>query len=229
MNLMKALIVGALACSAIQNPSQTATPSQSALSADPKGWVDLLADKSLRDWVRVPLGPVGQLPAGKAEDQSPWKVDPAGTLTCKGDEAGHEMFRYATEQGDFVLHAEWKFTKLEGDKAYNSGVFVKAAADGATWFQAQTGAAGGYLFGAVPVGGKIGRVNLRDTMIENRVKPAGEWNVYEIKASGKTLTLWVNGAVVNEYAECDVARGFIGLESEGYRIEFRELKLKRLQ
>jgi hypothetical protein len=149
-------------------------------------------------------------------------------LLCEGDKAGHEMLRYGTELGDFVLHVEWRFTKLEGEKPYNSGVFVKTAADGSTWFQAQTGPAGGYLFGNLPVNKTPQRVSLREKMTENRVKPAGEWNVYEIKAVGRTLTLWVNGAVVNEYAECEVARGFIGLEAEGYRIEFRNVKLKRL-
>ncbi len=212
-----------------QAPSQPAPASPSALQADPRGWVDLLADKTLKDWTRVPLGPVGQLPAGKPDDPSPWHMDPAGAaLMCDGDKAGHEMFRYGPELGDFVLHAEWRFTKLEGDKAYNSGVFVRASADGATWFQAQTGPAGGYLFGAAPVNGKPGRVNLRDKMAENRVKPAGEWNTYEIRAVGKTMTLWVNGAVVNEYTECEVPRGYVGLEAEGYRIEFRNLMLKRI-
>ena len=109
------------------------------------------------------------------------------------------MFRYGSEVGDFVLHVEWRFTKLEGDQPYNSGVFVRTGADGAIWLQAQTGAAGGYLFGNAPVNGTAQRVNLRQEMSENRVKAAGEWNTYEIRAVGKRIALWVNGAVVNEY------------------------------
>jgi len=60
-----------------------------------------------------------------------------------------------------------------------------------------------------------------------RVRPAGEWNVYEIVARGRTLSLWVNGAVTSEIA-IDVPRGHFGLEAEGWRIEFRSLKVKRL-
>jgi hypothetical protein len=222
MYLIRGFVVGALALAAVQ------APAPSALVSDPKGWVDLLADKGLKDWTRVPLGAVGQLPAGNVSDPSPWKLDPSGqVLVCEGDKAGHEMFRYGAELGDFVLHAEWRFTRLEGEKPYNSGVFVRTSADGATWLQAQTGPAGGYLFGNVLVSGTAQRVNLRDKMKENRVAPAGEWNTYEIRAVGKALTLWVNGAVVSEYPECEVPRGFIGLEAEGYRIEFRNLKLKR--
>ena len=71
-------------------------------------------------------------------------------------------------------------------------------------------------------------VNLRQKMSANRVKPAGEWNVYEIRAVGKQIALWVNGAVVNEFADCEVPRGYFGLEAEGYRVEFRNIQLKRL-
>jgi len=227
MRLVTTALFGALALAAMQAPAQAPTPS--AMATDPTGWIDLLSDRTLKDWTRVPLGAVGQLPAGQSGDPSPWTLDQAsGTLLCQGDKSGHEMFRYGKELGDFVLHAEWRFTKLEGEKPYNSGVYVRTSADGAIWFQAQTGPTGGYLFGNAPVGGAPQRVNLRQQMTENRVKPAGEWNVYEVRAAGKTLALWVNGAVVNEYTECEVPRGYVGLEAEGYRIEFRVLKVKPL-
>jgi hypothetical protein len=220
---MLALLLGLFA--AWQAPTPTSTPA--TLTSDPKGWVDLLADKSLNQWTRVSLTPVGQLPAGDVLGPSPWKLAPSNDLlVCEGDKAGHEMFRFAQEVGDFVLHVEWRYAGPPSDKPYNSGVFARASADGAIWHQAQTGAAGGYLFAATLVDGKPGRVNLRDKMAENRVKPAGEWNVYEIRASGRTLSLWVNGAVVSEFTNCEVPRGYVGLEAEGYRMEFRNLKLK---
>jgi len=209
--------------------AQAPAASQAALEADPKGWMDLLADKTLKEWTRVPLGAVGQLPAGDVSGPSPWKLDPSGdALVCEGDKTGHEMYRFTREGGDFVLHVEWRFTKLEGERPYNAGVFVRTSADGAIWHQAQTGPGGGYLFGNTLVKGAPQRVNLRDKMAENRVKPAGEWNVYEIRAEGRILSLWVNGAVVSEFTECEVPRGYVGLEAEGYRIEFRNVKLKAL-
>jgi len=61
-----------------------------------------------------------------------------------------------------------------------------------------------------------------------RVKPAGEWNILEVTARGKTLTLWVNGAVTCQFDACGMAQGRVGLEGEGYRIEFRNLKVKPL-
>jgi hypothetical protein len=38
----------------------------------------------------------------------------------------------------------------------------------------------------------------------------------------------VNGEVTSELDNTDVTKGYIGLEAEGYRIEFRNLKLKSL-
>ena len=224
MTVPKCLILGRLAVLVPQ-----AAPTPSALESAPSGWTDLLADRTLKSWVRVPLGPAGKLPAGTAGAPSPWTLNPAdGVLTCDGPTVGHEMLRLVEDVGDMVLHVEWRFTKLEGEPPYNSGVYPRVNADGSVWFQAQTGPAGGYLFGSVPVDGQPQRVNLREKMIENRVKPAGEWNTYEVRAVGRTLALWVNGAVVSEYADCPLTRAYVGLEAEGYRIEFRNLKLKRL-
>jgi len=224
MPVANLLVLGLLAVLVPQ-----AAPVPSALESDPAGWTDLLADRAMKAWVRVPLGPAGKLPAGVADAPSPWALNPAdGVLTCDGTKVGHEMLRLAEDVGDMVLHVEWRFTKLEGEPPYNSGVYPRVNADGSAWFQAQTGPAGGYLFGNVPVDGKPQRVNLREKMLENRVKPAGEWNTYEIRAVGRTLALWVNGAVVSEYADCPLTRAYVGLEAEGYRIEFRSLRLKRL-
>ena len=86
--------------------------------------------------------------------------------------------------------------------------------------------AGGFLFGATPVNGAVTRFNLRQSMSENRVKPAGEWNIYELRAVGRQISLWVNGAVTSEFKECDVPRGYVGLEAEGYRVEYRNVQMK---
>ena len=51
----------------------------------------------------------------------------------------------------------------------------------------------------------------------------------EITAVGKVLTLWVNGAVTCQFEDCRRDKGYLGLEGEGYRIEFRNLKVKKLR
>jgi len=196
----------------------------SALESDAKGWTDILPNASFKGWTRLqflvttPMNPASQ-----------WKVDSANKLLiCEGDK-GHEWLRYNKELTNFIFHAEWRFVPIAGGKGYNSGVLARNSADGTIWHQAQVGdASGGFLMGETLVKGVKQRISLRDQMKQNPVKPAGEWNAYEIRAEGPKLTLWVNGVVTTEFTNLEVAKGFVGLEAEGYRIEFRNLKLKPL-
>jgi hypothetical protein len=196
----------------------------SALESNPGGWTDLMPDASLKGWTRLPFMTTEPL-----NPASQWKVDAANKLLiCEGDK-GHDFLRYDKELANFIFHAEWRFVPIPNGKGYNSGVMARNSADGVIWHQAQTGdASGGYLMGTTLVGGANQRLNLRAQMKENRVKPAGEWNVFEIRADGPKMTLWVNGAVTTEAANLEVLKGYIGLEGEGFRIEFRNLKLKVL-
>ena len=225
--LIPAVQTQAPAPAPLQAPMAIQAPTKSALESEPTGWQDLFADKTMKDWIRGPLGAAGQLRAGSMDEPSPWKMDPAtGILLCEGDKVGHEWIRFATEVADCVYHVEWRLTKVDGEPAYNSGVFVRSSADGKIWYQAQGTMAGGFLFGATPVNGAVTRFNLRQSMSENRVKPAGEWNTYELRAVGRQISLWVNGAVTSEFKECDVPRGHVGLEAEGYRVEYRNVQMK---
>jgi hypothetical protein len=187
-------------------------------------WTNILPDESLKGWTRIPIPSVDGL-----KPKLQWRVDAAQkALICTGD-GGHEWLRYDKEIGDFVLQVEWRFTpKTEEPKKYNSGIGVRLSKLGELWVQAQTGPTGGYLFGANLSDGAIKSFNLSKEMKENRVKPAGEWNLYEVRAQGDKITLSVNGVAVNEVSGIALRRGYIGLEAEGYEIAFRNLKLQLL-
>ena len=220
-------VVGFLSMISITTARAADTPS--ALESSAEGWTDLLADAgpSLKGWTRLAVKPGGKL---NSETDSQWSIEPkSGTLVCRGD-GGHEWLRYDKEVGDGVFHVEWRFTPVEGKKGkYNSGIYARNSADAKVWHQAQTGdASGGFLFGDTLVNGELKRVNLSKQVREPRVKPAGEWNTFEITCKGKLISLWVNGAVTAEIDSCEVPRGYLGLEAEGYRIEFRNVKLKTL-
>jgi hypothetical protein len=198
----------------------------SALERDPGGWTDLLAQAGprLEGWTRATIPPGRPL-----NPRSQWSLDAAtGHLVCAGD-GGHEWLRWDKELGDFIFHVEWRFTPVPGKRGYNSGVYARNSSDARIWHQAQTGdGSGGFLFGDTPMADKLQRINLSKQQRGSRVKPAGEWNTFEITCKGKDMTLWVNGAVTNEWHDCAVPRGYVGLEAEGYRIEFRNVKVKPL-
>jgi hypothetical protein len=195
------------------------------LLAQPDDEIDLLPNESLQGWTRIPIPAIDGL-----KPTLQWRVNSAEhTLVCSGN-GGHEWLRCDREFGDFILDVDWRFTpRAEGEKRYNSGIGVRLSKWGEIWYQAQTGLTGGYLFGQnFTPEGVLKSFNLSKEMKENRVKPAGEWNHYEIRAEGDRITLSVNGAVVNELPGVGLRRGYIGLEAEGYEITFKNLKLRVL-
>jgi hypothetical protein len=186
---------------------------------------DILPEESLKGWTRIPIPPVDGL-----KPQLQWRVDAAAhTLICTGD-GGHEWLRYDQPVGDFVLSVDWKFTPRTGGEQprYNSGIGVRLSRYGELWVQAQTGLSGGYLFGANFTGGAVKSFNLSKEMTANRVKPAGEWNHYEIRAEGDRISLSVNGEIVSDLTGVGLRTGYIGLEAEGYEITFKNLRLQSL-
>jgi hypothetical protein len=193
--------------------------SPSLLETDPAGWTSVQPGPDLAGWTRQPW------PASAALGSQQWSVDAAtGHLVCDG-KGGHEWLRLEGERGDAAFHVEWRFAAVEGADKYNSGVLARTSADLSAWHQAQVGLKGGFLFGVTPVDGVAKRITQEPAAM--RIRPAGEWNTYELVARGRTLSLWVNGAITSEIA-LDVPRGHLGLEAEGWRIEFRNLKVKAL-
>jgi hypothetical protein len=184
--------------------------------------VNLFPQNYQDQWTRItipPGHPVSQI--------AQWHIDAAKRqIVCDGN-GGHEWLRFNRELTNFTFHVQWRFTKLPGKPKYNSGVFFRNDTDGTIWHQAQTSPEGGYIFGQTPVDGKLTSFNEMKNMTENRIKPAGQWNTYDIRCTSDACTLAVNGAVVNRIHP-GVQKGYIGLESEGFQIEFKDFKVSEL-
>jgi len=74
---------------------------------------------------------------------------------------------------------------------------------------------------------KVGKPMSRRSFPTERVtKPAGEWNHYRITAVDGAVRLWVNGVEVNGATACSPATGYLALESEGAKMEFRNLRIR---
>jgi hypothetical protein len=202
----------------------SAAESKSVLETDAKGWKDLT---TLQGWTRLPLPTTVKL-----NPENQWKFDKkTRTLICEGDK-GHEILRSDATYKDFIFHVEWRFKKVEADPQprYNSGVFVRTSDDGDFMTQAQVGPGPNvWLFADYPVEGKKQRVNLRDQMTAQRTRPPGEWNTFELTAQGPKVSLWVNGETIGAIEPVGLLEGHVGLEAEGFYIEFRNVKIKPLK
>jgi hypothetical protein len=194
----------------------------SALESEPAGWIDVTPGPDLAGWKRVPISEQKPLAA-----TNPWTVGEGGVLRCAGVGV-HESLLLEKPHADAILHVEWRFAKVEKKSGYNAGVYVRNSPDNSIWHQAQVGRFNvGYFFGATRVGEKIESFRAEDG-VPQRGRDVGEWNVFEIAAKGRTITLWVNGAVTTTWESCEVPSGHFGLEAEGFDIEFRNLRVKPL-
>lgn len=63
---------------------------------------------------------------------------------------------------------------------------------------------------------------------ENRSLAAGNWNHYYVRSINGEVRLWVNGVEVSGGTGCSPSEGYLGLESEGSPIDFRNLRIREL-
>lgn len=192
-------------------------------------WQDITPRPGLAGWSRGVLTPSVNQPWTNLVEPSPWSAE-QGVLRVRGSKAGHEWLRYDRELGDFELSLEWRFVQLDGAPRYNSGVFVRNSRSADIWHQVQIGPPdnAGYLFQVSLQDGVFVRTTFKDQQKPVTVHPAGEWNRYDVRVEGCRYTVRVNGELSQEVEDCALRRGYIGLEAEGFDIEFRNIRLREL-
>lgn len=62
-------------------------------------------------------------------------------------------------------------------------------------------------------------------LTDNSEKPLGEWNRMVIECRADTITVWLNGDLVNKGYEATATKGKIALQAEGAEVEFRKVEL----
>ena len=173
----------------------------------------------------------------KVKKEQVWSVKD-GVLVCQGKPGGY--LRTTKKYESYKLVVEWRWPEKPG----NSGVLMRITGKptmlpNCMEAQLASGSAGDmYGFQGFKVGGDKARFSSNPKAvggltalkkIEGNEKKAGEWNKYEITVKGASVTLMVNGKKVNQASGCDVRPGFIGLQSEGGVIHFRNVHLTPLK
>ncbi len=201
-----------------------------ARAADRERFESLFNGRDLRGWVNVNCAP------------ETWSVRD-GIIHCTGQPTG--ALRTARQYENFVFEVEWRHLTSGG----NAGIFIWAspiAAPGVPFLRAievqvldhgynapgknEWYTTNGDVF---PIHGSrmkpFGRHNgERSFPSEERSKGSPEWNHYRIECSNGVLRLSVNGKEVSGGEDCTYRKGYIGLESEGAPVEFRNIRIKEL-
>ena len=77
-------------------------------------------------------------------------------------------------------------------------------------------------------GGEEGDARRVKNTTDDSEAPIGEWNSMLIECRGSSITVWVNGDLVNEGRDCTASEGQIAIQAEGAACEFRKLELTPL-
>lgn len=118
--------------------------------------------------------------------------------------AGNGWLRSHHTYGDFRLHVEWKALKKEN---YDAGIYLRAGREGSPFPER------GYQANLLQ--GREGHINNLDgAKADGLVKPAGQWNTFDITAVGETVSLRINGKPAYTVNGATIPRGYIGLQVE---------------
>jgi hypothetical protein len=153
-----------------------------------------------------------------------------GVISCTGEPTG--FIRTEASHENYTLTFDWRWS---GEKVGNSGLLIHAGEipEGKAWpvsieAQLESGNAGDFW----SIGSKIEATGTNTGIRWQRIadpkeKTPGEWNTMTVVCVGDTISVTINGVLVNEGKSASVSAGAIGFQSEGTPIEFRNIALHR--
>jgi hypothetical protein len=189
-----------------------------ALSCLPDDLAPLFNGKDLSGWDAV----------GGSADCWAWED---GKVVCKGGKGGWLCTK--EQYGDFEFEVEYNCPK-DG----NSGVFIRAPREGHT---SKDGMEIQMLDDDAEIHKNIKpfqhTASIYGVVAPSKAvqKKAGEWNTMHIRCKGDQVTITLNGekvvdADMNAFEELKSRprKGYIGLQNHGSGLEFRNVRLKKL-
>jgi hypothetical protein len=118
---------------------------------------------------------------------------------------------------DFDVRFEWRAMQ----EKYNSGFYIRSGRSvGANQINLAKGGEGGW----VPGGGGVKLTGAKT--VPDLQNKWSEWNAWRVLAVGNKVTFWCNDKLAWEATGFEAKRGYIGLQQEGAKIEFRNLRIK---
>ncbi|MCH7987625.1 MAG: DUF1080 domain-containing protein [Planctomycetes bacterium] len=136
--------------------------------------------------------------------------------------SGNGWLRSDHIYADFKLHLEWKTLKQNG---YDAGIYLRTLPGGKP-FPKQ-----GYQVNLLQ--GKEGNISrLPGASSTGLVKPAGEWNVFDITVVGETVSTVINGKTAYKVGGLKIPAGHVGIQIEvplGGQFTIRNVKVTELR
>ncbi len=166
---------------------------------------------------------------GAEAAEKSWKLED-GVLSTTGKPIG--FIRTKESYEDYTLTFEWRW--LPGTEKGNSGLLVHAGETekGKDWppcFEAQlfqNNAGDFWMIGEKLEASGENKGGRWIRTADPKEKSLGEWNTMTVVCKGDTITVHVNGTLVNEGKNLSTTSGSICFQSEGNPIELRKIVLE---
>jgi hypothetical protein len=204
----------------------------------PQSVIALFNGKDLSNWEM-------DVPARDTKpDLPPSFIVRDGMLVSLGKPEGHLITKQVYK--DYRLEAEYRFPGKPG----NCGILVHASRPRALYkmfpqsieVQMHSGNAGDFWVIQEDIevpdmetrrkrepgqkwGGAEGDARRILNLTDSSEKPLGQWNTMVIEARGRSISVWVNGDLVNQGNNASVDHGKIAVQAEGSEVEFRKLQI----
>ena len=192
--------------------------------------IALFDGESLSGWTAVLSKP-------DVDPTTVWSAG-GGVLSCTGKPSGY--VKTEREFENYMLSVKWHWTGKPG----NNGVLVHATTPDAlgVWPKCQevqlaSENAGDFWVIGSEITTPLEGVPGHEDMVRGRrhlnfsdgdENPPGEWNEMTVICRGATITVLVNGKLVNYGFDSSVTKGAVCLQSEGAPIEYKEIVLTPL-
>lgn len=179
-----------------------------------ESFVPLFDGKSLDAWKAV-------LADTDAKPADTWSITESGVLVCTGNPHGY--VRTLKEYKNYVLKVDWRYIDNANG---NSGVLTHCQMPDKVWpscieIQMHNPTAGTVF----PL---VDSKTDNESRARDKAKPVGQWNTFEITCNNGTIVVVLNGERVGEVTGATPAKGFIGLQSEGTEVHFRNVLIREL-
>lgn len=197
-------IVVSIAASSSLGGAAESDSKQNKLTAEElaDGWIQLFDGETLFGW--------------KAGSEADWKVAD-GVISVTSGKPG--LLHTTSEFSDYVLKVDFR-----APKQTNSGIFLRTVAvPTSPTVDCYEANIAGPSVSPFPTGSLVGRKR------GNVDQFSTDWQTYEIRVEGDRFQLKLNGADVLDYTDPKpLGRGFIGLQFNTGKAEFRNIKIKPL-
>ncbi len=168
---------------------------------------------------------------GKEPAELPtWTLD-GGTLHCTGQPRGYLYSKRPYH--NFTLRLDYRFVGQEGvaeEKLLNSntGFLVYITGENKLWPVSLEVQGKHVEMAHIKANGGAAAVEVEDdeTARQETRRPVGEWNSIEIISKDGALTSFLNGTKICESQPGELSEGLLGIQSEDFATEFRNLRIR---